>query len=230
MSAVPCGLNTIVVHDEPLLLTETVGGLAMHLTHGQHEADAGQAAIPDEWFVATRPGWETNIDDYNRELLLERRWSTRTLCGIAWQAMAAGEAGPLHPWQDIALAPTCRRCLTSLDRQFAAPTPNDRIGLLALLIAQAVEEHGSAEVLDVHGDQLSALRAVIRQQVLVRLGHRGRTWFVADRLLVTCDAATEQVRLAKAHELMRYMHFADGAGTPPENDAEWRFRWSAWCS
>lgn len=230
MSDVPCGLNTIVVHDEPLLLTETVGGFAVHLTYGLPEADAdGQAAIPAEWFVASRPGYTSSIDDYDRGLLVERRWSTRTLCGIAWQAMAAGEAGPLHPWQDVALTPTCRRCLTSLDRQFAAPTPNDRVGLLADLIAQAVEEHGSAEVLGVPGDQLSVLRVAIRRQLLARLGHRGRTWFVADRLLVTCDAATEQVRLAKAHEIIESMDLAGGAEAAPGDDSEWRFHWATWC-
>ncbi|MBI5738844.1 MAG: hypothetical protein HY997_23530 [Mycolicibacterium neoaurum] len=227
MSAVPSGLNTIVVHDEPLLLTETVGGLAVHLTHGQHEKDAGQAAIPDEWFVATRPGWESNIDDYNRELLLERRWSTRTLCGIAWQAMAAGEAGPLHPWQDIALAPTCRRCLTSLDRRFPNPRPDERIGLLAVLIAQVVEEHGSAEVLGVPGDQLKALRAAARRELRRRLGFDGKTYVHNDYMLVTCDEATEEVRLAKAHEIIQSTHQGIAERPPPDN-SEWRLHWHTW--
>lgn len=125
------------------------------------------------------------------------------------------------------IEPTCRRCLASLDRHFPEPTPDDRIGLLAVLIAQAVEEHGSAEVIGVPGDQLKALRAAARRELRRRLGYDGKTYARGNFLLVTCDEATEQARLATARETIKSMP----AGIPddrPRDDSGWRLRWDAW--
>lgn len=141
--------------------------------------------------------------------------------------MAAGDAGVLRSWQEPALAPTCRRCLASLDRRFPEPAPDDRIGVLAVLIAQAVEEHGSAEVTGVPGDQLKAVRSAARRELRRRLGYDGKTFVHGDFLLVTCDEATEDARLATAREAIRSAP-AGFAGDLPRDGSQWRLHWDTW--
>lgn len=138
--------------------------------------------------------------------------------------MAAGEGGPLRASQEPMLAPTCRRCLTSLDRWFPDPTPDERIGLLALLIAQAVEEHGSAEVPGVPGDQLKAFRAAIRRELRRRLGFDGKTYVRDDFMIVTCDEATERARDVMSQDMVRSMPIGIPDGQPRDASGR-RLRW-----
>lgn len=220
-------LNSIVVDGQALLLGQAGGGLAVRLVPTSVRAPEARAAVPPTWLDRASRGYVESIANYAPELLLEPCWSPRTLCGIEWQSMAAGEGGPLRVSQEPSLAPTCRRCLTSLDRRFPDPTPDDRIALLAVLIAQAVEEHGSAEVIGVPGDQLKPLRAAARRELRRRLGHDGKTYAHADFLLVTCDEATEEVRLATAQEMIRSMPLGIPDGRP-RDESGWRLRWDTW--
>lgn len=221
------GLNSIVVDGQPMLLGETAGGRAVHLVPRAADSSEARPAIPSVWLDSSGRDYAESIVNYSPARLLDPAWSIRTMCGIVWEAMAAGDAGLLRSWQEPALAPTCRRCLASLDRRFPEPTPDDRIGLLATLIAQAVEEHGSAEVLGVPGDQLKALRSAARRELRRRLGYDGKTYVHGDLLLVTCDEATEQARLAAAKEAVRAMPL----GIPDDrsrDDSGWRLRWDTW--
>lgn len=220
-------LNVIVVDEEPLLLAETAGGRAVHLVHSADRTGDARPAIPPAWLHSTGREYVASIADYTSARLLQPSWSGRTMCGIEWEAMTAGEGGPLRSWQEPAFAPTCRRGLASLDRRFPDPTPDDRIGLLAVVIAQAVEEHGSAEVVGVPGDQLKALRAAARRELRRRLGHDGKTYVHGDFLLVTCDEATEHARLDGAAETIRSLPLAISDGQP-RDDSGWRLRWSSW--
>lgn len=229
MSTEQADLNAIVVDGQPLLLGQIAAGLAVHVIPTAVGPDDARPAVPGRWLERTSRGYVDSITDYSSAALLDPCWSSRTLCGIEWQAMAASEAGPLRASQEPGLAPTCRRCLTSLDRHFPDPTPDERIGLLALLIAQAVEENGSAEVLGVPGDQLKALRAATRRELRRRLGFDGKTYVRDDFMLVTCDEATEQVRLAKSHEIAQSMHLGT-SDRPPPDASEWRLHWHAWSS
>lgn len=149
----------VVVAGEQLLLVETAGaGLAVHLVPPAPDADA-RPAVPATWFRPGTPGYAAGIESYGRGELESARWSTRTLCGREWMAMAAGDSGPLYRDQPAQYAPTCRRCLAIVDRRFPPPTPDGRIGLVAELAARAVEEHGSAEIIGVPGEQTTPLRA-----------------------------------------------------------------------
>lgn len=220
-------LNSILVDGQPLLLGETAGGRAVHLVPDATASPDARPAIPSAWLDSSGRDYVESVTNYSSARLLDPAWSTRTMCGIEWDAMAAGDAGPLRSWQEPALAPTCRRCLASLDRPFPEPTPDDRIGLLATLIAQAVEEHGSAEVLGVPGDQLKALRSAARRELRRRLGYDGKTYVHGDYLLVTCDEATEGARLATAREAVRSI--GPGISDGPHRDpADWRLRWDSW--
>jgi len=219
-------LNSVVIDGQPLLLGQA-GGHAVHLVPEAIGRPDALAAIPATWLDPATRSYVESIANYAPALLLEPCWSPRTLCGIEWHGMAAGEGGPLQASQEPALAPTCRRCLTSLDRRFPAPTPDDRIGLLAVLIAQAVEEHGSAEVVGVPGDQLKALRAATRRELRRRLGYDGKTYVHGDFLLVTCDEATEAVRAVTAQETIQSMPLGIPDGQP-RDDSGWRLRWHTW--
>ncbi len=226
MSRDHADVNSIVIDGQPLLLGEA-GGHAVHLVPSAPGSADARPAVPAAWLDPARRGYIESITNYAPALLLDPCWKPRTLCGIEWQGMAAGDGGPLQASQEPALAPTCRRCLTSLDRCFPDPTPDDRIGLLAVLIAQAVEEHGSAEVLGVPGDQLKALRAATRRELRRRLGYDGKTYVHGDFLLVTCDEATEAVRALMAQETIRSMPLGNPGGQP-RDDSGWRLRWHTW--
>lgn len=92
---------------------------------------------------------------------------------------------------------------------------DERIGLVALLSARTVEEHGSA------------LRAATRRELRRRLGFNGRTYVRDDFMLVTCDEATEQVRLATPHGIVQATHFGVAEGRP-SGAFEWRLHWHTW--
>ncbi len=80
-------------------------------------------------------------------------------------------------------APNCQKCLAAIDKSFPTPTPDDRIPVLAELAATAVNEHGTAEIVGVPGDQMNALRQAIRADLRKRFGFSTRT-FTQDGLLV----------------------------------------------
>lgn len=207
-----------------MLLVET-GGAAVHLA-AETADGAGHSALPRHWSKDKANALIANLASDTLHELMASRWSSRTLCGRQWSVMAAGEAGPLYPDQLVQLAPTCQRCLASLDRRFPTPAPDERLGLLAELAADAVQEHGSAEIIGVPGDQVAALRAEIRRVFRQRFAYPGKSWFVNDLLLIACDEVTEQVRLDRGSAVVRSLH--QGAPTEPVADSGWRIRWHTW--
>jgi hypothetical protein len=219
----PAGeLNALDVVGRRLLLVET-GGSAVHLADACAKA-GGRAAVPAAWLAADGLGYASTIAGYDVDALNASVWSTRALCGVQWHAMAAGAVGPLRSDQDIQLAPTCRRCLTSVDRMFPTPEPDGRVAVLAEVAARAVQEHGSAEVYGVPGDQVRPFRDALRREFRRRFGHTGRTWLVDDVLLASCDEATETVRLAQAQAVVNSLYSSD----TPADDSAWRLRWHTW--
>jgi hypothetical protein len=107
----PGELNALAVRGRRLLLVAT-GGHATHLADESADGDR-RAPVPGSWLVAGAPGYVSTIERYDTVALTARIWSCRSLCGLTWQAMAAGVAGPLRRDQEVQLAPTCRRCLAS---------------------------------------------------------------------------------------------------------------------
>ena len=141
-------LNSLTIAGETMLLTRTVSGTSIHLTTTDASADA-RAAILD------RPdGSRGAVPDE----LLDNRWSPRSLCGRTWAAMADGYDDHTGRRVDRPEAPNCRKCLAAIDKSFPTPTPDARIPVLADLAATAVNEHGTAEIVGVPGDQMNALR------------------------------------------------------------------------
>lgn len=220
------GLNAVTVGGEQLLLAEASGaGIAVHLVADDGDGH-GRPAVPAHWFRSDMPGYVSGIARYDRGALESARWSPRTLCGREWMSMVAGDSGPLYRDQTIQLAPTCRRCLTILDRRFPPPNIDDRLGVVTELVARAVDEHGSAEIIGVPGDQVAPLRTELRRVFRKRFGHVGQTVLVNDVLLVTCDQATEQVRGARRQEAALRLD-NDSIAEPPD-DSGWRIYWHTW--
>ena len=129
-------LNSLTVAGETMLLTQTVSGIAIHLTTSDASGDA-RAAILDS------PDWSRGAVP---DELLEKRWSPKLLCGRTWAAMADGYDDHTDRRIDRPEAPNCQKCLAVIDMSFPTPTPDDRIPVLADLAATAVNEHGTAEI------------------------------------------------------------------------------------
>ena len=79
------------------------------------------------------------------------------------------------------------------------------------MAAHAVEEHGSAEIIGVPGEQTTLLRAELRRLFKSRFGYRGQTVLMNDVLLVTCDQATEQARSTRRRQAADLLDQRSGA-------------------
>lgn len=225
-------LNTIEVSGQALLLTKTATGSKIHLTAVAGDSADRQPPIHPTRLDPHGPVFSPEITNYDRDELLDAKWSTVTMCGATWSTMVSGEGGRVHPWNDPAFAPTCGRCLRVMDKSFDTPSPAEGIETLAELAAEAVGLHGSAEIYGTPGDQLPALRSAVRKAVRRRLGHPAQTMTGGDLLLVTCKAATKDVLAAKDAQAARVIGaIISNAGSEPvpPGDGEWRFRWSTWC-
>jgi len=116
--------NIITIHGRSYVLA-WVGAGAAHLVA---EAGDGDPARP----IMSHAGAEPN-PAYDPDELTNASWATRTLCGRGEWIMCPTEAGRafVSMWngrEDAVLAPSCKRCLAILDKQFAEPAPAERLG------------------------------------------------------------------------------------------------------
>ena len=228
VNAEPNELNEICVSDRRLLIVQTGLGIATHLVSTESAIDRAQSAVPGHWLDPASTLPLPSVANYPSDELVAMCWSKRTLCGIAWHAMAiADDQSPSGASQRSLLVPTCRRCLTTIDKMFPEPTADARVELVASLIATAVEAYGSAEVLGVPGDQMKQLRVATRRELKRRLGFAGTTCIAMDRLIVTCDQATELAREVMERQAVATIRL-DGRDRVPMPDPDWRIHWTAW--
>ena len=208
-------LNTLTIAGQTMLLTRTNSGTAIHLTTTDASADA-RAAIRD------RPDEPRGAAT---DELLDRRWSPNSLCGRTWAAVADGYDDHAGQRGDRPEAPTCRSCLTVLDKSFPTPTRDDRIPVLADLVATAVNEHGTAEIDGVPGDQMNALRhAIPRRATATFSGFSTRT-ITQDGLLVISSPETRHLIEQTAARAIADFDFG---ATTKIDDTGWRFHWTTW--
>jgi hypothetical protein len=231
MAAGSYGANTIEIGGTALLLTTTGGGLAVHLTRPQDPNLSGRGAVHDHYFGAAFAARVPAEARYDREALLEPRWAEATMCGRTWAVMVGGDGGSLSPWgEEPAFAPTCRHCLASMDKLFPAPRADDRLPLVADLVASLVAEHGVAEVRDVPGDQQAALRNEIRTLVRKRTGYLIQTIFTNDTLHIVCEAVHDlhaDQRLHAAVAALPNLLTNDPPSAPPPPPG-WLVWWDTW--
>jgi hypothetical protein len=212
-------LNTITTAGRTMLLTRT-GGVAIHLTQSANDSDDSQPAVPSHMW---RGSATDDADAFTN--LTDRRWAPRTLCGIQWHMMAGIESTATGTDDDR--IPTCRRCLAILDRWLPEPVPDERIGLLAVLAAGAVHQYGTAEVVGVPGDQHTALRGAVRDELKQRHGHSANTFVIDDRVVISSNDTTEALHAEMAKQFHRAFA-GDDSEAVPIDDSDWRFHWRTW--
>ena len=212
-------LNTITTAGRTVLLTRT-GGLAIHLTASANDSDDPQPAVRSHTWPSSQPrdaDASTNLTD--------RRWAPRTLCGTQWNTMAGFSSTGGSTDDDR--TPTCRRCLAIVDRWFPEPVPDERIGLLAELASGAVHRYGTAEVVGVPGDQHTALRRAVRDELKQRHGYSAKTFVIDDRVVISSNDTTEALRAEMAKQFHRAFN-SDEHDAVPIDDSAWRFHWRTW--
>lgn len=180
-------LNSISVLGQEVLLVDVGGGAETHLASTADPLSA-RAALADD---GSSPKHSGSVDAGD-EAPLVRRWSRSTLCGREWTQMAAGEGGPRRRWQEISLAPTCRSCLRVVDAWFPATETPAGVGLLAWVVAEAVEELGSAYITGVPAEHIEAVRRAARRHLRER-GFRSQTSVVNSVVLVSSDDAYQAI-------------------------------------
>jgi hypothetical protein len=222
MGTSPYVLNTITIAAHTMLLTQT-GGIAVHLTQPADVRDDARPAIPSHWQPSSLP--PDTEEPAELAELREPRWAPRTLCGIRWTRMAGSDS--IGDSTDTDTAPTCRRCLSILDRWFTEPVADDRIVLLAVMIGRAVHEYGTAEVVGVPGDQTAALRRAARNELKQRFGYSAKTYVIDDHVMISSNDTTEALHAEAARQFHQAISSADG-DTAPIDDSAWRFHWSIW--
>jgi hypothetical protein len=166
------GVNAIWVLGRELLLVDVGGRTETHLV-GTADDPAARAAVTARRTERSQSG-DAPAAGYVQAALRQRRWAASTLCGRAWQEMAAGQGGPFRRWQEVSLAPTCRSCLLVVDTWFPKADAPAGIELLASVVAEKVEAFGSAYVNGVPAEHLDAVRRAVRERLRAK-GFRSQT-------------------------------------------------------
>ncbi|HLK01958.1 MAG TPA: hypothetical protein VKU39_18910 [Streptosporangiaceae bacterium] len=223
------GVNTINVGEATLLLTSG-GGDAVHLTREASQDEPGRAAVPDRYFTSNERRSALKNRGYDLLALKARRWSRKTVCGRHWVGMASNTSEPVGQFGHVeAFIPTCRRCLTLMDKMFPDPQSDSRLPLVVQMITDLILEHGFAEIWDVPGDQQAVLRKRVRSAVRQQVGHGVRTYVHDTMISFVCEQIYEQHaarhQRTAAEAVARLI-----AGEPPPPDApnSRRLSWGAW--
>ncbi|MEV8509734.1 hypothetical protein AB0368_33590 [Actinoplanes sp. NPDC051475] len=227
------GANTIDIGGTPMLLTVT-GGSAVHLAAPAQPPGSGRMAVLEHYLRSKDPDRVQLLAVYDRRALAEPRWSATTLCGREWSMMIGGDGGSVSLFRETAFAPTCRRCLAVVDRQFPKPAADDRLALVARLAADKVLEGGHVEVHNVPADQVALLRGAVKKLLRAATSHSVVTHVLqAGQIIVVCDAIYDQKshdRIAEAiASLPIFKSESDSQGltrTPAEPD--WVLDWRQW--
>ena len=229
MPAVPYGPNTIEINGDALLLTASSGGAAVHLTRAADEPGTGQSAVPEFAFTSNLPRRSAALAGYDRAALSDPRWSPTTLCGRQWASMVGGDGGDVSGYDEVAFAPTCRRCLTLIDRHFPKPAPDSRLAFVAQLAADVViDQRGYAEIHGVPGDQQDELRKTVRTLIQKRTNHSVRTYAVEGVIYVECQAIHEQHVEQGTREAVEAINAVLAGDPTPRVDRDWVISWAAW--
>lgn len=221
MSDVHRDINIITAGATPLLVTVTSGGMAIHLTQEAVPGEPRRGAVPEHYRR------DAQAFGYDQAGLADPRWAEVTLCGRPWLLMAGGDAN-----EDEAIAaPSCRRCLTLMDRFFPAPELDERFPLVVQLVADAVADHGYAEIRAVPGDQQSALRSRVRTEVRRRTGFGCRTYAHESMVIFVCEPIHAE-REAETAELVSQAATAEHLDGAPRRHVRWPWQlsWETWAT
>ncbi len=212
--------NTIAIQGRDYVLV-SVGATAAHLVARAGPADPDRPIVGHADAVLNPA--------YDPKELSDPSWSPRTLCGQEDWFMCPTEAGRAYEtmWnsrEEAVGAPSCRRCLGILDKQFPTPLPDDRLGWNVIRCVEELEQWGSIHIRGVPADQAELLRKAVRSEA------RKRGWvFVSSlgdgQLIVSCEnALSPQRRKFVMADSMQRMHTINSGVQLPQ--PSWRLDWS----
>jgi hypothetical protein len=143
--------------------------------------------------------------------------------------MVGGDGGAIGRYGEVAFAPTCRRCLTLIDRHFPKPAPDDRLALVAQIAADLViDRHGFAEIHGVPGDQQDQLRKAVRTLIRKRTNYAVRTHLINGVVYIECQAAYDQRADRHGREAVEAISAALAGEPVPQRERDWVISWSTW--
>ena len=226
-------LNVIKVGGKELLLTSG-NGEAVHLAGEARSGNAGRAPFHDWRLDPKRAEGRALRERYALTSLLDPRWAGTTLCGRQWISMETDwDEDSADDSEDIS-SPTCRRCLTLMDKLFPEPELDDRFPLIVQIVTDTVLAHGTAEILGVPGDHQAALRKEVRTAVRKQTGH-GMVTFAHESLVVfVCQPifdqhAEEHARMAAEAMNKLVVKLMSGESAAPM-PSPMRLSWDAWAT
>ncbi|MFG1833853.1 hypothetical protein [Micromonospora chersina] len=223
------GPNVISAGEAVLLLVTVSGGEAVHLARRHDPPQPGRGAVPEHYLTGEDSERAAVGRRYDVEALREPNWEHTTMCGRVWALMVGGDGGTVSRYRETAFAPTCRRCLTLMDRLFPAPAVDRRVSMVTQVVCDVVREHGYAEVRDVPGDQLAVLRKEIRSLIRQQMGHPAQTLVHGDLLLVVCDPLRDaEAEMRAAAEAVGAVLFGDQPLPAARPERPWVVTWTAW--
>ena len=122
------------------------------------------------------------------------------------------------------VAPSFKRCLAILDKQFAAPDPAERLGWNVIRAMEQLGEWGCVHVLGVPADQAELLRKRLRAEARQR-GWKFQSRVGDGQLIATSENAlsAERRELVMAESMRRVQVVNSGAQL---GEPAWRFPWS----
>jgi hypothetical protein len=152
------------------------------------------------------------------------------LCGRHWIQMAGCEDETAGDPGEEGLPPSCRRCLSLIDRLFPEPVRDSSFGLIVQVLTDTVAEHGYAEMSHVPGDQQAALRNQVRSEVRRRTGHGTRTLVHESMVVFICEPIYQlraDKRGREAAEAINNIFTGQPAEPLP---TPWRLSWDTWAA
>jgi hypothetical protein len=219
-------MNVIRIGDREFLLTATAGD-AVHLSREAGPDETAQSAVPRWYLQPRRVNSRARRRVYNQAAISKPRWAETTLCGRRWITMAGQNA---DEFGNGAVAPTCRRCLTIMDKLFPQPTLDDRFALIVEITADTIAEHGYAEMRNVSGDQHAALRKQVRSAIRQRTGHGLQTLVHESMIMFICEPIHELHATERAHAVAEAMNSFLTEENPTPMPAPWRLSWDSWAA
>ena len=215
----PAAANTITIHERLYLLAGV--GVAAHLVAEAGPAEPGRAIAVHEDDARLNPA-------YDEADLVDVRWRVSTLCGRPDWFMAPREVGSAYelPWLgdgEPVYAPTCRRCLRILDRQFAPPDADDRLTWNVIRCVEELGRWGCFMIDGVPAEQMELLRDQVRTECR-RRGWRFQSSAVDRRLYATSENSLSAERRALVdRDAWERIRMVDSEVRPPR--PSWQFGW-----
>jgi hypothetical protein len=144
--------------------------------------------------------------------------------------MAGGAARHATELDDETFAPSCRRCLSIMDKLFPEPQPADRLALVVQVITDIVAEHGYAEMRNVPGDLQAMLCKRVRSAVRQRTGHGIQTLVLESTVMFVCEPIHQLHAAERARQAAAAMSGLFTGEPSVPMPTPWCLSWDTWAN